>query len=336
MRLKKYVRNPILIPNENNPWESAAVCNPGAWYEDGKFYLLYRAAGHDLEHYIYFGLAESEDGFNFKRVSDEPVVAPLENNYDGGCVEDARIVKYDDTFFVTYAYRPYWPGQYWNFEGDSVQMHETDKEAPRCVKENMANSGLLMSKDLRNFRRLGRITKSNLDDRDVILFPEKVGENFVMLHRPKEWVGEDYGCEYPSMWISYSKDLMEWEKSELLITGATGWEKKIGGSTPPIKTEAGWLTLYHGVDDNGIYRVGAMLLDLENPSKVIARAKDYIMEPEFEYEIKGFYNGVVFPTGNMVVGDTLYVYYGGADKYCCVATCDINELVAFVLQYKEV
>jgi predicted GH43/DUF377 family glycosyl hydrolase len=151
-----------------------------------------------------------------------------------------------------------------------------------------------------------------------------------MIHRPKEWIGDEYDCEFPGIWISYSDSIMDWPDGELLIKGEEDWEKKIGGSTPPLRTEKGWLTLYHGVDDAGIYRVGVMLLDLENPSRIIARSKNFIMEPEHDYETKGMYNGCVFPTGNTIVDGTLYVYYGGADKYCCVATCDVDELLAYL------
>jgi len=335
MKLQKYEHNPIISPNQKNYWENLCTCNPGAWYEDGKFYLLYRAAGDDEEHKIYLGLAESQDGFNFVRVSDEPVLSPSIDGPDAGCVEDPRIVKFDDYYFITYAYRPFPPGQYWKFGPDEVLQYDCPDSAPLVLKNNITNSGLLMSKDLRSFRRLGRITKSSLDNRDVILFPEKVNGKFVMLHRPKEWIGDKYGCEYPSIWISYSDDLLEWDNDTLLIKAEEEWEKKIGGSTPPLKTEEGWLTLYHGVDDKGIYRVGVLLLDLENPSKVIARSPHYIMEPEFDYEFEGFYKGCVFPTGNVIVGDTLYVYYGGADKYCCVATCSVKELIDYVLQFKK-
>jgi beta-1,2-mannobiose phosphorylase / 1,2-beta-oligomannan phosphorylase len=334
MQLEKYDKNPILTPNLKNSWENLMVCNPGAWYEDGKFYLMYRAAGDDPEHYIYFGLAESNDGFNFKRISDKPVFAPSPDSFDAGCVEDPRIVKYDDSYFITYAFRPHFPGRYWTFGPDEVLLPDVCESAPLYLKQNIANSGLLITKDFKTFKRLGRITKSTLDDRDVILFPEKVQGKFVMLHRPKEWIGEKYGCTNPSIWISFSDDLMEWEESRLLLKGESAWEKKIGGSTPPLKTAQGWLTLYHGVDDQGIYRVGVMLLDLNDPTKVIAKAADYIMEPEFDYEIKGFYNGCVFPTGNVVVGDTLFVYYGAADKYCAVATCSFSGLLDYVLQYK--
>ncbi len=201
------------------------------------------------------------------------------------------------------------------------------------ISNNLTQSGLLLSKDLIHYKRLGRMTKPNVDDRDVILFPEKVNGKFVMLHRPKEWVGDEYGTEYPAMWITFSDDIMNFDQeSHLLIKGETDWERKIGGSSPPIKTDRGWLTLYHGVDDEGIYRTGALMLDLDDPTKVIGRTRDYIMEPEFDYEMKGLYNGVDFATGNIVMDGILYVYYGAADVYCGVSTAPLEELVDFVLE----
>ena len=195
----------------------------------------------------------------------------------------------------------------------------------------MANSGLAISKNLRDFKRLGRITTSNLDDRDVILFPEKINGKFAMLHRPKEWIGAEYGVKYPSIWIRFSDDLMVWEEeSTLLLSGIEDtWEEKIGGSTPPLRTDDGWLIIYHGVEKGGqgYYRVGVALLDLEDPTKVIARMKDWVMEPEHDYEIEGYYKGCVFPTGNVIIDDTLYVYYGAADKYVGLATCSVSELL---------
>lgn len=337
MRLKKYEGNPILSPNPENQWERLITCNPGAWYENGKFYLLYRAGGDDEEHYIHLGLAESDDGFNFKRVSDKPVVSPSADGPDAGCLEDPRIVKFGDVFYVTYAYRPYYPTQYWITE--NIIHSEVPESAPIGLKMNTSNSGILMSKDLKEFKRLGRITKYDLDDRDVILFPEKVNDKYVMLHRPQDCDQSGlFKGDTATIYISFSDNMMDWEDGQKLIEPTTGWQsKKVGGSTPPLKTEKGWLTLYHGVDEQKIYRVGVLLLDLNDPSKVIARADDYIMEPEYYYETDGYYKykGVVFPTGNVIVNDTLYVYYGGGDKYCCVATCSVNEILDFVLKYKK-
>lgn len=335
MKLKKFEGNPVLSPHATNPWENLVVCNPGAWYEDGKFYMMYRAAGDDKEHKIHFGLAESTDGLNFERVSDEPVFSPSSDGPDAGCVEDPRIVKFGDTFYVTYAYRAFPPGQYWKFAYDEVLEQDVNETDPLVVKNNITNTGLAISKDLKNFKRVGRMTHPNLDDRDVILFPEKVNGQYVMLHRPKEWVGGDHGTETAAIWIQFSDDMMVWENkpttSKLLLKGEEWWEQKVGGNTPPIKTDEGWIMLYHGVDEDKCYRVGACLLDLEDPTKILYKTTDFIMEPEQEWETSGLYKwGVVFPTGNVLVDDTLYIYYGGSDQYCGVATCDVNELVSFI------
>ncbi len=331
MKLNKYSGNPILSPLERNSWENLIVCNPGAWYENGVFYLLYRAAGDDENHVIRFGLATSNDGFNFKRVMDTPCFGPSIEGPDSGCVEDARIVKFDDYYYVTYAFRPFPPGQYWRFAHDEVLTRDMGDNAPDFLKRNIANSALAITKDFKKWRRLGRITQSHLDDRDVILFPEKINGKYAMLHRPKEWVGEGFGPKYPAVWIRFSNDLLNWdEPSKVLIEGIEGsWEEKVGGSTPPIKTDKGWFVLYHGVEKGGkgYYRVGAMMLDLNDPTKVLARTRNFLMEPEHYYEIDGFYKGCVFPTGNVVKDGILYVYYGGADKYVGVATADFNELV---------
>lgn len=335
MKLKKCETNPILAPHEHNHWENLAVCNPGAWYEDGTFYLLYRAAGDDEEHVIRLGLATSKDGVHFDRVSDEPAFNPSHDGPDSGCVEDPRIVKFESDFYVTYAYRPFPPGQYWKFEHDVVKKPEAGDSAPLAIRENMTNTGLSTTRDFKTWRRLGRLTQANLDDRDVILFPQKVNGKYAMLHRPKQWVGEEYGCDYPSIWINFSDDLLTWNgHSQLLLKGRPGtWEEKVGGNTPPLETEAGWLMLYHGVENGGTgyYRVGAALLDKADPSKVIARSPQCILEPEHHYELEGFYRGCVFPTGNVIVDDTLYVYYGGADKYVGLATANINELTDYLL-----
>ena len=332
MKLSKYAGNPILSPKQENEWESLVTCNPGVFYDNETFYMLYRAAGNDKEHVIRFGLATSKDGFHFERFSNLPVFSPSEDSFDSGCVEDARIVKFDDNYYITYAYRPFPPGQYWNFKHDEVSCPKSGNHTPLALKNNLGNSGLAETKDFIHFRRLGRITSPVLDDRDVILFPEKIKGKYWMLHRPKEYVGKKYGTDYPSIWIKSSDDLLNWENQEshLLMKGVPGtWEEKIGGSTPPLRTAEGWLVLYHGVEDGGLgyYRVGAMLLDIDNPLKIIAKSPDFIMEPEKDYEINGYYKGCVFPTGNVIINDTLYVYYGGADKYVGVATCNIHQLI---------
>ena len=246
-------------------------------------------------------------------------------------MEDPRIVKFGDTFYITYAYRPLAPGRYWTFPHDVILKPDTDEYAPLAWKENLGNTGLACTRDFRTFRRLGRLTSPVEDDRDVILFPEKIGGRYAMLHRPKH----AKETEFPSIWLKFSDDLLDWERAEdhILIQGRRGTkEEKIGGSTPPILTDRGWLVLYHGVGDGGLadYTVWAMLLDRDNPLKVLSRTPEPILEPELPHEREGFYPGCVFPVGNVVKDGVLYVYYGAADKYVGVATCPLVELLDYL------
>ena len=332
MKLKKYINNPILSPNPKNNWEDLVVCNPAAWYENGVFYLLYRAAGSDIEHTIHIGLAQSTDGFNFTRTQNTPVLSPDLNSFDGGAVEDPRIVKFGDEYYMTYAFRPYSPGQYWKYFYDTVVAPEHNEFTPACLKYNIGNTALAISKDLRTFKKIGRLTESRLDDRDVILFPEKINGKFYMLHRPKEYVGASFNTDFPAIWIKSSDDLMSWNvPSKLLLKGQEPWEIKVGGNTPPLRTAEGWLLIYHGVDEKHCYRIGAAILDINDPTRVLYRTKNFIMEPETTYEKNGLYKwGVVFPTGNVVVDEILYVYYGASDQWCNVATANLNELISFI------
>lgn len=333
MKLQRYKNNPVLSPNPENSWESLVTTNPGAWYDEEKkqVYLLYRAAGSDVEHIIHFGLAVSDDGYNFKRVSDKPVFSPSKDGFDAGCVEDPRVVKIGDYFYITYATRTFPPGQYWlNENNNAYKPPHCPDDFPAMLKYNLTRTCLAITKDFKSFIRAGSLTQPNVDDRDVILFPEKVNGKYVMLHRPMEWCGAEYGTDSPAIWISMADDMLDFKESKLLAKAKYDWELKIGGNTPPIKTEYGWFTLYHAVGPDGHYRLGALLLDLNDPSKVVYRTSDWLLQPEEKYETQGYYKGVIFPCGKVVINDTLFVYYGGADKYVGVATCYFSELLEFM------
>jgi len=335
MKLNKYHANPILKPNPANEWENFCVLNPAVIYDDAQreFVMLYRAAGDTEMHHIYLGLAKSKDGFHYERQSDKPVFAPSVDGPDAGGVEDPRLIKMGDWYYLTYAARPYAPGRYWSYEALKKRYWiNPPPDGPAYLKMNATVTHLAITQDFVHYKRLGRLTVPRDDDRDVILFPERVNGQFVRLSRPLRF-GPGQPCAKPSIWIAYSDDLLEWPEPTLLMQGETDWEsKKIGGSCPPLRTDHGWLHLYHGVSEQDkAYRVGAVLLDLDNPSKIIARTRQPILEPEFDYETKGIYNGCVFPTGNVVVDGTLYVYYGAADKYICVATANLKELVDYLV-----
>ncbi len=335
MKLTRYSGNPILCPNPANAWEAMVSTNPGAWYDEDahQVTLLYRAAGDDEEHRITFGLATSHDGYHFERQSHQPVFAPSLDGFDAGCVEDPRIIKMGDWYYVTYAFRPFPPGRYWlNTDHIAYRPMDCPDDFPWALRNNETSTGLALTRDFRAWIRAGRMTDPTVDDRDVILFPEKIDGDYWMLHRPVNWVGEQYGTEYPAIWISRSKDLLSWHASKLLAKGAFDWEnKKIGGNTPPIKTPYGWLTLYHAVGADKRYRLGALLLDLHDPSIARYRSYDWLLQPEEYYETEGYYPGVCFPCGKVVIDGTLFVYYGGADKYVGLATCKLDELLEYLL-----
>lgn len=331
MMLQRYDRNPILTPNADHSWEAAITTNPGAWYDaqTGEVVMLYRAAGHDAEHIVRLGLARSSDGFHFTR-EPEPVFEPSVDGFDAGCVEDPRIVKFGDYYFVTYATRPFPPGEYWLEEEAPFKPPVLPDEFPRMMRHNWTATGLAITSDFKTWHRAGTLTDPGVDDRDVILFPERIDGRCYMLHRPMGWTGPAYGTEHPAIWIAWGEDWLRMRESKLLIKARYNWEKKVGGNTPPIRTEAGWLTLYHGVGADKHYRLGALLLDLEDPTRVVARTPDWIMQPETDYELDGPYSGCIFPCGKVVIDGTLFVYYGGADKYVGLATCRLDDLIGYL------
>lgn len=335
MRLRRFEGNPILSPHPSHPWEDLAVFNPAAWYDEAKreVILLYRTAESHPEYKCWFGLAKSTDGLNFERVTDQPVLSPSEDAFDASTIQDPRMVKMGDWYYVTYAARHHPFGQFWAPESERYRWPESPENFPRYIRRNATLTGLLLTQDFNKWIRAGVLTDPMTDDRDVILFPEKIGGKYWMLRRPLEWHGPEYGCEHPAIWISSADDLLGFRDADLLVKQEYEWEaNKIGANTPPIRTEHGWLTLYHAVGVDKFYRIGAVLLDIENPCIVRYRTRNWIMQPEADYEVDGFYRGCVFPCGKVVINGTLHVYYGAADRYCAVATCELAELLDYLLK----
>jgi predicted GH43/DUF377 family glycosyl hydrolase len=331
MKLKRYEGNPILAPHPDHPWEDLAVFNPAAWYDEARreVLLLYRAAESHPDYKCYFGLATSRDGYHFERVSDQPVLGPSGDGLDGATIQDPRMIKMGDWYYVTYACRHFSFGQFWIPEvRQRYVAPDCPPDFPRYLRTNATLTGLALTRDFRTWIRAGPLTDPTLDDRDVILFPEKINGRYVMIHRPLEWVGEAYGTAHACAWISSASDLLGFRQSRLLIKNKYPWEaNKLGVNTPPLKTPHGWLTLYHAVGPDKFYRLGALLLDLHEPGRVLHRTPDWLMQPETDYEIEGYYRGVCFPCGAVVMGGMLFVYYGAGDRYCALATCDFQELI---------
>lgn len=333
--LVRHGDGPVLEPRAGK-WDAVSTFNPGAIVADGKVRMIYRAVT-DLKPYVSrFGLAVSADGRKFEREVDGFVHEP-KMPYETGGVEDARITREDDSFLVTYAAVTVVPGPAY----EEIDFFSRTKKDPYLTRPGIppmgpSYTGLLRSKDLKSFSVEGIVTPDGIDDRDGILFPERIGGRYALLHRPTGWVGKEYGTDKPAIWIAFSDDLKSWDYGRgsegLLMTArpGTAWEgAKVGGGPPPVRTADGWLMIYHGVDEKYVYRVGAALLDLENPKKVIGRTRDFLMEPEREWEIAGVIPNVVFPTAAVTLdGKELLVYYGGADRVVGLATADIGRLVS--------
>ena len=332
IKLKRCEKNPILKPNPKNKWESQAVFNPGALYKDGLVYLLYRAIG-EYKHYISrLGLAISQDGINFERVSDKPVFEPG-REYDRWACEDPRITQIGDKIYVTY-----------------VALARPCRGKPAPGASLYSQTALLSTEDFHHYKRHGIITSKNSDNRDVVLFPEKINGQYVMIHRPSNWskdwfkkpeskkVKVQLPCPFenlpdePSMWLSYSYDFRKWFGHKIMMESKYDDEgKKIGAGTPPIKTKDGWLIIYHKVLEGRTrpwqYNTKVALLDLKKPWQVISRLPYPILEPEKDYELKGDVDNVVFPEGIIIKDGLLYIYYGGADKVCGLATVSLSDLL---------
>lgn len=330
MTITRCSANPIVTPGGAD-WRKVASFNPGVIFDNGKFLMYERAAGSLKPFQTCIGLLQSDDGIHFEQASSKPIWTGEMCGFPQGSVEDARVTKFDNKFYLVYAMQPYrfdcWPTGI--AVPDYLPNHYPEWEETRTAPM-ITRSGIAESHDGVHFKQLCWTTPAEIDDRDNALFPEKINGKFALLRRPMHYVGPQYGTESPGIWISQSENLIKWSEPKLVaVTESPAWEgTKIGAAASPLKTEDGWLVLYHGVDANSIYRVGAMMLDLNDPTKVIGRTKSAIMEPTEYYEKFGLViPNVVFPTANLIVGDDVWIYYGCCDTCIGLATVPLDELI---------
>ncbi len=342
LNITRCPENPVVRPGLFD-WRRAATMNPAALYDEGKFYLYERAAGGLRPFHCYIGMLESDDGVHFRHVQDQPVLTPEMCGCKYGSVQDPRTVRIGDTYYMTFAFRPY----AWSSHPTGVGVPESHQfEWPGVSfrdEDNQSQSGIAVSRDRIHWEIVGWVNPKTIDDRNVILFPEKIGGKFAVLRRPSPFVStQAQHTVHPAVQLSYSADLVEWSEPQVVIRPQFAWEdNRIGGSTPPIKTQQGWLVLYHGVQSifpptrRVVYRMSAMLLDLQDPTKVLARCPEPIMEPTEYYEHHGLYiPHVIFPTGAVVKDGLVYIYYGVCDTAIAMATVPLSDLLAHVLQYR--
>lgn len=287
MQLERVTRQPILEPVSHHEWEKACVFNCASVLHGGLVHMIYRATNTEDPDSIVssLGYAVSRDGTGFFRM-DKPVFTGEGDGEKAGC-EDPRITRIGGEFFMVYIS---YSGRY------GAEWHDT--------RISMAST-----KNFIEWKRWGTILEEK-DNKDAALFPEKIKGRYFLLHRRK-----------PSIWLASSGDFFSWKEHRAVMDPLPGtWEsQKIGIAGPPHLTRKGWLLFYHGVDDRNVYRLGAALLDLKDPYKVIFRMKEPILSPELEWEKTGAVPNVVFSCGSVRLNDRYLVYYGGADKVIGVA-----------------
>jgi predicted GH43/DUF377 family glycosyl hydrolase len=346
----RFKNNPILKPNPNNPWENFKIYNPGSIFDGKSYHLFYRAMGRGENWQSVIGHAISRDGENFERLS-RPALAPTELEEKRG-LEDPRVTKIGDTYYMAYG----------AFDGVDVKLNIATSE--NLIDWEKRGRALLDFNFLKNggnkiWCEDGKTTNKNFKEigkersKSGAIFPEKINEKFWML----------FG-EY-NIWLASSDNGLKWQtESGVFLSPRTGnyFDNAFVEMGPvPIKTEKGWLVLYHGIDNWKTYRLGFLLLDLNNPSKIIYRHDDFIFGPKADYELSGIVDVlpgglekiqkmtdvelyeyifesvkskkmplVIFCPGAVVVDNKIFIYYGASDSVVCGARGRISDILKLI------
>lgn len=303
VKLQRFMGNPILAPTKN-PWEDKLVFNPAAIVYKEKIQLLYRAMGYN-DNISRIGIATSDDGIHFSR-SDLPLYDGSNNPLATLGAEDMRAVRIDDIYYLTYT---------------AVSARPGGKSNPnwKDTLDRKPQVALVTTTDFISFHEHGVIIP-HAEGKDASLLPEKINGSYVLFYRE--------GPE--KTFFATSTRLDSWNEKQFLFDKRSGfWDSdRAGIGAPPIKTDKGWLLFYHGIDKKGVYRLGIMFLDSNNPTKILYRSREPVFEPEAPYEITGFTPDVVFTCGAIEKDDAYYVYYGAADHVVGLATVAKNDILS--------
>nr|WP_321413669.1 glycoside hydrolase family 130 protein [uncultured Allomuricauda sp.] len=338
----RHGQNPLLSPKDLKPSQSEMVVecllNPGAFTYQGKTGIVLRVAErtkqkdgmvsvpiygekgklkimdfalddpkldnsdsrvitYDGEQYLttisHLRILFSKDGVAFEEFQEYP---PLfgQGEYESYGIEDCRVSQIGNTYYLTYT----------------------------MVSSNGVGVGLKTTTDWKNFKSHGMIFSPH--NKDCAIFEETIDGRFYAFHRPSS---PELGGNY--MWLAESLDGIHWGNHKCIARTRSGKfdSARLGAGAAPIKTEKGWLAIYHGADHKHRYCLGALLLDLENPSEVISRSETPIMEPEETYEKVGFFGEVIFTNGHVLDGDDIHMYYGASDEHVALATLSLSKIL---------
>ncbi len=328
--IQREASNPVLTPDDV-PYPASLVFNAGVIKHNGEYIMIFRndygSNSGEWDDFVAgkrgcpgfqgtnIGLARSKNGIHWS-VEPKPVFQLKSTEIHRAY--DPRLTVIDGRFYLCFA----------------------------VDTRHGIRGGIAVSDDLEKFDILHMTVP---DNRNMVMFPEKINGRFVRLERPFPIYGRGGGQHFFDVWLSESPDCVYWGKSDLVLgTEDVSWvNDKIGPASPPLYTDKGWLVIFHGVDKDDArgrngwevswkkrYSAGVMLLDLKDPRKRIGMAEKPLIVAEADYEISGgFRNNVIFPCGNILEDDgTVKIYYGAADTYVCLATAKLNDLLDMCLQ----
>lgn len=344
---KRFKANPLLspgdLPSSTEGLEITCLLNPGVFQFEGKTWLLVRVAERP---------EQKDNIISFPILTETGAITIIEipKNDPDLIATDTRVINYKGVDYLTTlshlrllcsedGIKFYEPENYPPLVGEGM-LETFGIEDCRValidgkyyltftsVSDNGVGVGLRTTTDWKNFEKHGMILPAH--NKDCAILEEKINGLYYALHRPSS---VDIGGNY--IWIASSPDAIHWGNHKCIIkTRKNLWDsKRVGAGAAPIKTEKGWLEIYHGANDKHQYCLGAFLMDLEDPSKVIARTEQPIMVPSAEYELNGFFGQVVFTNGHVVApdGDTVTIYYGAADEFVCGAEISIKEIFSLL------
>lgn len=269
-------------------------------YSDSRSVFKVGAGGRkmtaNLTSLSHLRVARSKDGVHFT-VDEKPSIMPVASEESWG-MEDPRITQIGETYYINYS----------------------------AVTQNGVCVSLMRTQDFQTYERMGIIFGP--ENKDVAIFPEKIGGEYVAFNRPVP-----YGIGCPAMWLAKSPDLIHWGAQKLFMaTSEKGrWDEgRVGGGAVPLKTEKGWLVIYHAADAADRYCLGIYLLDLEHPERIVGSMQVPFMEPQEDYEKEGFFGNVVFTCGALLQEDTVVIYYGAADDKICRADIKLDDVYSML------
>jgi beta-1,2-mannobiose phosphorylase / 1,2-beta-oligomannan phosphorylase len=332
----KITKHGVLLEPTKNIFETTAVLNPGTWQEGNKITMFYRAI--DGDHCSSIGVAELDGPLNVVKRQTNPVLLGT-RSYEIKGMEDPRIVKIDGTFYFFYVAHD---GK------NALTAYATSKDLKTFEKHGIISplitydefdemNNELKLKDAYSFFAAYYEEGAGKDvfiwHKDALVFPRKIQGKYVLLHRILPEIQIMFFDNFEQLqsrdfWMEELKRLPE----HVLLENKHWFESRsIGAGCPPIETEHGWVVIFHTTEARNkgrVYHASAALLDKENPLNVIAKLHEPLFSPTEEWEKQGFVSNVVFPTGTSLFGDTLYIYYGAADKRIAVASMSLSALIA--------